>query len=329
MGIPEFKAITAAEIPAMAQLLMARQTLESRTFPFLLNCCLNIKYVTELLETLLTSGGAVGTGAFVEDKLVGYLAGKIKADALRGKHAWVPYEAMAVGEGQSPELIRALYARTSSAWLEQGCFTHYAIVPLGSPSCFSAFQRLGFSIQQVHGVMDLEEYRPFAQESDAEVRIADRGDREKLGRLSGIIRSYQNAAPTFEPVLPEVMTDIKAGYESTVEDGEMTILLAEQDGEELGFQIYEAAAPGLMSPDGSAELSVAGTYPCRMGMGIGKRLMNEGCALMRARGARHMIADWRITNLASSAFWPKCGFHPVSYRMVRYIDRNWSRANLL
>ena len=40
-----------------------------------------------------------------------------------------------------------------------------------------------------------------------------------------------------------------------------------------------------------------------------------------------MITDWRITNLASSTFWPKCGFKPVAYRMVRYINSNIAWAN--
>lgn len=49
-----------------------------------------------------------------------------------------------------------------------------------------------------------------------------KADREKMGRLSGIIQSYQNASLVFEPMLPEVVADIKAGYESTVEDSYLT-----------------------------------------------------------------------------------------------------------
>ena len=324
----EFRTITRADIPQMADLLISRQILESDIFPFLQNCCLNIKHGNDVLEKLFVNSTVIGEGAFVEDELVGYIIGGIKVDPLRGRHVWVPYEGIAVRADQSPELIRTLYAKVSTAWLKQGCFMHYVVVPLGNQAYFEAFQRLSFFIQQVHGVMNLEEYRPFGQVSDVEVRIADKADREKMGRLSGIIQSYQNSAPTFELVLPEIMADIKAGYESTVEDGDMTILLAEKDGEELGFQLYETAAPGLMSPDGGAELNVAGTYPCRMGTGVGKKLMDEGCSLMRERGIRHVITDWRITNLASSTFWPKCGFKSVAYRMVRYIDNNWAWASL-
>lgn len=327
MTIYKYRAITMADIPAMAELLLSRQALESNTFPFLQNGCLNRNYSMDILEKLLTSGNVTGTGAFAEDELVGYMIGEIRVDSSRGRHIWVPYEGMAVREDQSPELMRTLYAEVSAMWLKQGCFMHYAMVPLGNQAYFDAFQRLSFFIQQVHGVMNLEEYHPFPQSSDAEVRIADKTDREKMGRLSGIIQSYQNLAPVFEVVLPEVAEEIKAGYKSILEESGLVVLLAEKHGEEQGFQIYETAAPSLMSPDNSTELSVTGTYPCRMGEGIGKKLMNEGCILMREQGIRYMTADWRITNLASSTFWPKCRFKPVAYRMVRYIDKNWGLAN--
>ncbi|HMM30514.1 MAG TPA: GNAT family N-acetyltransferase [Clostridia bacterium] len=323
----DFRAITVADSPAMAELLRSRQLLERSTFPFLQNRCLNTQYIVDVLEQLFRSNRVIGTGAFVNGKMVGYIMGEIKVDTFRGRHVWVPYEGIAIREDQSPELIRALYAKVADSWLKQGCFMHYAVVPLGNQAYFEAFQRLSFFIQQVHGVMNTEGYRPFAQVSDAKVRIADKADRKKMGQLSGIIQSYQNATPTFELVLPEMAADIKVGYEGTVEDGNMTVLLAEKDGEVLGFQMYGAADSGLMSPDDSAELNVAGTYAGQMGAGVGKKLMNEGCALMKERGARHIIADWRITNLASSTFWPKCGFKPVAYRMARHIDSNWAWAS--
>lgn len=315
----EFRTITRAEIPSMADLLISRQVLESGTFPFLQNHCRNTKHGMDVFEKLFANSTVVGAGAFVENELVGYIVGVIKTDPLRGRHVWISYEGVAIREDQSPELIRALYANACAAWVKQGCFMHYVVVPLGNQAYFEAFQHLSFFIQQVHGAMNLEEYRPFAHSSDAEIRVAGKADHEKMGRLSGIIHSYQNLAPTFELVLPEIMAEIKAGYEGTVEDDDMTVLLAEKDGEELGFQLYEAAVPGLMSPDDCVELSVAGTDPRRMKTGVGKTLMNAGCSLMRERGFRYMITDWRITNLASSTFWPKCGFQPVAYRMVTAI----------
>jgi len=136
-----------------------------------------------VLEKLLISGTAIGTGVFVENELVGYIIGKIKVDPLRGRHVWVPYEGMALRAGQSLELIRTLYAEVSAAWLKQDCFMHYAIVPLGNQAYFEAFQRLSFFIQQVHGVMNLKEYSPFAQVSSLPIWMLCTGRRAMTAML--------------------------------------------------------------------------------------------------------------------------------------------------
>lgn len=323
----EFRSITIDDIPAMTDLLICRQNLESKVFPFLKNSCLNVKYITDKLEELFVNSKVIGIGAFANGELVGYIMGEIKIDNRRGRHVWVPYEGIAIRMDQSSELIRNLYAKVSVLWLEQGCFTHYTLIPLGNLVYCDAFQRLSFFIQQVHGVMHMEDYKPFENVSDAEIRVANKMDSEIMGNMSSIIQSYHNSAPTFELALPEVVMDIKAGYKSTVEDDDATVLIAIKDMKELGFQVFCSITSDLMAPDDGVELSIAGTYYSQMGSGVGKKLMNEGYGIMKEKGYNSMIADWRITNLASSTFWPKCGFKPVAYRMVRCIDNNIAWAN--
>ncbi len=327
MKIIEFKSINIDNIPAMADLLIQRQNYEVEVFPFLKNSCLNAEYIRDILEKLFVNNKVIGMGAFINNELVGYIIGEIKVDNLRGRHIWVPYEGVAIRMDQSSELIRNLYTKVSVEWLEQGCFMHYNIIPLGNQVYYDAYQRLSFFIQQVHGVMNMEDYKPFENVSDAEVRAANKMDREIIGKMSSIIQSYQNSAPTFEPALPEVVLNIKAGYESLVEENDETVLIALMDTKELGFQAYSPITSDLMTPDNGIELIIAGTYNSQMGRGIGKKLMNEGCRIMNERGYSSMITDWRITNLASSTFWPKCGFRPVAYRMARYINSDIAWAN--
>lgn len=327
MKICEFKPISIDHIPAMADLLIHRQNLEGEVFPFLKNSCLNAKYITDILRKLLANNQLIGIGAFTNNELVGYIIGEIKIDTVRGRHVWVPYEGIAIRMDQSSELIRNLYAKVSVAWLEQGCFMHYTIIPLGNQVYYDAYQRLSFFIQQVHGVMNMEDFKPFENVSDAEIRIANKMDSEMMGKMSSIIQSYHNSAPTFEPALPEVVFDIKAAYKSIVEENDETCLIAIKDLKELGFQEYCPITSDLMTPDNGVELSIAGTYYSQMGRGVGKKLMNEGCRMMKERGYNSMITDWRITNLASSTFWPKCGFKPIAYRMVRYINHDIAWAN--
>ncbi|SET83974.1 GNAT family N-acetyltransferase [Lacrimispora sphenoides] len=327
MKFCEFRQISYDDVQAMVDLLMCRQNLESNEFPSLRNSCLNTEYIKDSLEKLFINSKAIGIGAFVNDELVGYIVGRIKIDHERGRHVWVPYEGIAVRRDQPSELIRTLYAKVSNLWIEQGCFHHYALIPLGSKMYYEAFLGLSFSIQQVHGIMNIGDYNLFETASDAEIRLANKADREAMGRMSGIIFSYQNSAPVFEPALPEIVVRIREGYKGLAEDEEAMILIAEKDRKELGFQVYEPVIPDLMTPDDGVELSIAGIYPTQMRSGVGKKLMNEGSRLVKEKGYQRIITDWRITNLASSTFWPKCGFKPMAYRMVRYIDNNFTWAN--
>lgn len=323
----EFRSIAIKDIPTMNELLISRQNFECQPFPFLKNSCLNAKFITDILVELFVVSKGIGIGAFVNDELVGYIMGELKFDNMRGRHAWVPYEGIAIRVDQSSELIRNLYAKVSVMWLEQGYFNHYTLIPLGNKFYYEAFQRLSFFIEQVHGAMNIDDYIPFEKVSDAEIRTANKMDNEIMGNMSNLISSHQNSAPTFAPAFPERIMAIKDGYKRLVEDDDATIFFAVKDMKVLGFQEYEPCDHELMTPDNGVELCIAGTYPSNMGSGVGKRLMNEGYLIMKEKGYHTMTIDWRIANLTSSTFWPKCGFKPVAYRMVRCIDNNISWAN--
>lgn len=323
----EFRSITSNDIPVMTDLLIGRQNLESKIFPLLENSCLNVKSITNTLEELFANSKVIGIGAFVRDELVGYIMGEIRINNRIGRCAWVPYEGVAIRTDQSSELIRYLYAKVSVLWLEQGCFSHAIFVPIATQVYYEAFLQLSFSIEQVHAVMNIAEYKPFENVADVDIRLANKMDSEVLGKMSSIISAFQNAAPVYIPALPEVLERINEGFKGLVEEEDAIVLIAEKEMKELGFQYYAITTPDLMTPDNGIELSTAGTYYSQMGSGIGKKLMNEGYRMIKEKGYGNITTDWRITNLASSTFWPKCGFKPVAYRMARYIDSNYAWAN--
>jgi GNAT superfamily N-acetyltransferase len=320
----EFKPITINDIPSMATLLVERQKQEPA---YLQKTCLQENDVIQTLRELFNNHKMVGMGAVFNDELVGYMFAKIEIDTERGSNAWVLYEGMAIKQDESVELIRHLYAHASELWLDHGCFKHYAMVPLGTPGYQNAFQGLSFAIEQVHAVMNMNDYEPFEESSEAIIRYGNEKDREELVQMSSIIFSYQNSSPTYEPAFPETVKKIREGYGGIVDDEEAVVLLAEKGSKVIGFQAYWPQGPGLMFPKNAVELSVAGTYSFERGAGVGKALMNEGYRIMKAEGYDFMITDWRIANLTSSTFWPKCGFQPIIYRMVRNIDDRLAWAN--
>lgn len=323
----EFISLDKTNITSMVQLLQSRQLKELETHPYLKTEKIQVSFITALLEKTFTEHNIVGMGAFLGDELVGYLFAQIKFDETRGKHAWVPLEGMAFKQGESVELIRKLYAEVSRIWLNYGCFTHYVLAPTGDSRFVDAFQRLSFGYEQVHGILDISRYQKRSHNEAVSIRIGTNEDREVISSMSDIILSYQNDSPVYALSLPESVIDIRKGYQQIAYDEEAFLLLAEFNGQSAGFQAYWPIESHLMIPEKTLELSVAGTFPTFMGNGIGKALMNEAVHLLEEKGVKYIITDWRITNLASSSFWPKCGFAPLYHRMQRTIDSRVGWAN--
>lgn len=57
-----------------------------------------------------------------------------------------------------------------------------------------------------------------------------------------------------------------------VDDETSLVVLAENDFNALGFQVYYELEPALLAPENGVELSVAGIYEPFMGLGVGKSL---------------------------------------------------------
>lgn len=316
------KEITREEIPAITDLLIERQKIERESFPDLLNPNPNRAKTRKTLEKLFDSGKVIGAAGFQNGELLGFLLGRVMVDTRNGRYVSVPYEGMAIREDQSFELLRELYTHASPLWLEQGCFNHSVLVPLGNPVYYEGFQQLSFAIEQVHALMRIQDYKPFQNLPDLNVRIAEKKDSEALACMSGIITQCQNAAPSFVPAYPEVVEMIREGFRGLAEEENDIVLIAEKYGEVLGFHDYEIIDSDLMIPDGGIGLDVAGTCQSWRGKGVGKNLVNEGCRVLKEKGFSTIKTDWRITNLSSSRFWPKCGFKPVAYRMARSLDEH-------
>ncbi|HYK74967.1 MAG TPA: GNAT family N-acetyltransferase, partial [Pseudoneobacillus sp.] len=77
-----------SNIPAITPLLFNRQLKECESFSFLQNDKLHIPFIQSSLEKIFKDQKIVGTGAFDNDELVGYIFAQVKFDETRGKHAW-------------------------------------------------------------------------------------------------------------------------------------------------------------------------------------------------------------------------------------------------
>jgi ribosomal protein S18 acetylase RimI-like enzyme len=278
------------------------------------------------VEAIWRRPGARGVAALDGGLLAGYLIGDAVAEPVRGRCAWVRLAGHALAEGVDAELYRDLYARLATGWVAQGYFDHYALVPAGDRTALDAWFALSFGLEHAHGLRALavpEEADAVRHTPGLEIRRATADDRETLADVSQWLRRYQAGPPIWGAALPEDTSQIVTGYTDMAGDEAATVWLAFRDGQVAGFQAYfsaEMSDDNPLVPPECVDLSVAATHPDLRGRGVGSALTQTGLADAAARGYTACVVDWRVTNLISSRFWPRQGFQPAVYRLVRRVD---------
>lgn len=314
-----------------SQLLAKRHRTERQFFLNLPGNYEDEEAALEVLSASFEKPNTYGITAFAENRMAAYLIVHVKPREERGRSVWVDYTDMAYDQAEQAEIIRELYAKAAKEWVQIGCLSHYAFVPLGDPSLLSAWLNLGFAYQQAYAMLDLHEFSGEEQQvNEVVIRRAAAKDRKDLLEASHWISDHQSQSPGFVPILPEVSNEIEKGYEGLVEDEEALVWVAELHGEVVGFQAYwpmNTADKPMEVPNNAIELKVCATKPEYRNMGIGTALTTNLLPKIKNEGFRYCLADWHLLNLQSSRFWPKKGFRPYCYRLHRSINPSIYWAN--
>lgn len=275
-----------------------------------------------------------GVAALSDGRLVGYLIGDVTIDAFRGRIAWIRQGGHAIDPAVDVELYRDLYAAAGPDWLAYGCFKHYALVPAADDAVLGAWYGLGFGQEQIYALRRLtDEDRDAEREATPEgvtLRHATLDDGAALSEMATLIARHQAGPPVWVPVPPEYLPELREGYAELVDDPEATVWLALRGDQVVGFQAYFSTEPSYadpLTPKACIELKVAGTREGERSQGIGRVLTQRGLAEAQAQGYAYCLTDWVATNLLSSRFWPRQGFRPVVYRLMRNIDARVLWAN--
>lgn len=277
---------------------------------------------------------ASGVAALDAGRLVGYLIGDMPTERreLWERTAWIRLAGCAIAPDQGVGLAAELYAALASRWVAYGCFAHLVFISVADPNLVQAWFTLSFGIEQVYALLTLQDNHPTApvESPGLEIRLATPDDREALGGMSQIIRRHLAQAPVWGVSLPEEDEEYRTGHASMVDDPTATVWLAFRQGRAVGFQAYFPAEPtgeDLTVPARCIELSVAGTIASARGQGVGRALTQRGLTHAIENGYLYCLADWRGTSLLAGRFWPRRGFRPVAYRLVRRIDTRIAWAN--
>jgi GNAT superfamily N-acetyltransferase len=302
------RAFTEEDLYAAAVLLERRHARHRATEP-LLPADIDAQAEIGELWAKESASGASAAGGYV-------LGWSNPNERWWGPNVWIEAAGHAADD---PELVRDLYARAATNWVEQGLKAHYVVVPAGDPALVDAWFRLGFGAQHAYGIREIPDV-----EWPANVRRATPDDVEPLVAIAPRLQEHQRLSPVFSGVPPQADEEVRADIVSEFDSDRSVNLLVEADGRVAGnffaCPIEDSAMhSGLARPAGAALLAFAVTDPPMRGTGVGVALTDACFAWARERGYETMVTDWRVTNLLSSRFWSRRGFRISFLRLHRLI----------
>jgi GNAT superfamily N-acetyltransferase len=325
-------------LPQAGELLAARHRETRRTFPQLPARYEETGPAARAVEAVWKREGSAGFAAFTDSRMTAFLIGDAVNDPGWGSSGWIRpagwacTTGLAGTSGMGNELLRDLYACLGKVWLEKGILTHLVFTPVLNPDLIDIWFSLSFGIEQIHGIADMENPEWVSSErgsknrensAEIEIRRARPGDSGQLVEMSDIIWKTQIETPVWAQVPPEYPAQIEEGWAELPEDKELTVWLALEKEKLAGIHVYmpaDRSGENIMIPENCCHLVVAATREKERGRGISSMLLKRGFEEAMHQGFKYCETDWRSTNLLSSRHWPRKGFHPVLYRLVRRVD---------
>ena len=304
-----------------AHLLAARHARHREVEPLLSTRFEDPADARKELERVSRLDGASGAAALREGRLVGYLVGARRSDALWGNNIWIEAPGHAA---EDPEDVRDLYGLMAGRWVDEGRTRHSVLVPAWDRELLDAWFRLSFGQQHAHGVRKLTELKEVTLPDGFAIRSPDPDEIEDLIDIDLALPDHQRRSPVFGSPQPYTREDSRKEWLATLADGDEKILVGAYRGRAVACWAIvpterSSENRGLLVPERSCFLGFAATLPEFRGSGIGVALTRAGFAWAAEAGYPAMTTDWRVTNLLSSRFWPKRGFRTSFLRLYRSI----------
>lgn len=273
------------------------------------------------IETLLSSDGAFGVVAVRDERVVGYLLGTRRDDAVWGPNVWVEAAGHAVEEAED---VRDLYAAAAEQWVADGRTGHYALVPASDEALVDAWFRVGFGGQHAHGVREVPRRTDVAAPDGFEIHHPKEDEVEALIEVDLALPRHQAKAPVFSRRPIPSREESRREWLETLSGNAEEVLVGYLDGRPVAcWSVVPLERSGehssLARAENAAFLGFAATLPEVRGSGIGVALTNACFAWAAEQGYEVIVTDWRETNLLASRFWPRRGFRRTFLRLYRSI----------
>ena len=163
--------------------------------------------------------------------------------------------------------------------------------------------------------------QPF--DAPATIRPAALADLPAIGRLGALlVRVHHDFDPQrFIPARPNTEQGYASFLESQIEEPDVVVLVAEREGEVLGYTYAGVEGNDWMALRGPAGvLHDIVVDPARRGQGVGRMLLDATIAELRARGAPRVVLSTADRNEAAQRLFARAGFRRTMIEMTREAD---------
>jgi ribosomal protein S18 acetylase RimI-like enzyme len=168
--------------------------------------------------------------------------------------------------------------------------------------------------------------RPAAP-SGTSVRSATPADLAALGRLGALlVRTHHDLDPKrFIAATPRTERGYASFLGSQLDDADVAVLVAEEDGTVIGYAYAGVEAGDYMSLRGPAgmlhDIIVDPEY---RGRGVGRLLLDATLAFLRSRGAPRVVLSTAARNEPAQRLFASAGFRHTMIEMTRELDEGAS-----
>ena len=159
--------------------------------------------------------------------------------------------------------------------------------------------------------------------SAATIRPAAPGDLPALGRLGALlVRMHHDFDPKrFIAATPQTEHGYASFLGTQLEEPDVVVLVAELDGEVLGYTYAGVEGYDYMSLRGPAGvLHDLVVDPAHRRQGVGRMLLDATLAALAALGAPRVVLSTAARNDSAQRLFARAGFRPTMLEMTRELD---------
>ena len=155
------------------------------------------------------------------------------------------------------------------------------------------------------------------------IRPATKADLPAIGRLGALlVRMHHDFDPQrFIAATPQTEEGYAWYLGTQLEEPNVIILVAERDGEVLGYTYAGIEERDYMALRGRAGVAYDIVVdPAHRGRGVGRMLLDATLAALKARGAPRVVLSTAERNESAQRLFAKAGFRRTMIEMTRELD---------